>query len=145
MFDTTPTSCNREPALADVAYRGQPDHGWASLNLVRPLVLVLACAVGPTACVIKQGKLRPGLFINAANSRDPDPTRNFATTPDENMWAPEGGHAPSKAGSRSELVQTATAALAVIAAGTMPSLIWSGTFDENTWFETSSGEQAPPR
>jgi hypothetical protein len=111
---------------------------------MRPLPLLLACAIalGSAGCVIKQGKLRPGLFVNPNNSRDPDPTRNFAAPPEENPSAPEGGRAPSRGGSTSEIVQTATATLAVIAAGVMPSLIWTSTFDENSWFEPKPAD--PP-
>ena len=109
---------------------------------MQPLALMLACALGISGCVVKQGKLRPGLFIDPTNSRDPDPTRNFASPPEENSSAPEAGRTPSRPGSTSELVQTATATLAVILAGAIPSLIWTSTFDENKWFEPAPA-QAP--
>jgi hypothetical protein len=101
----------------------------------RACVLVCAVALGAGGCAIKQGKLRPGLFIDPQNSRDPDPTRNFAAQPEENPTAAEGGRAPQKTGGANEVVLTAAATVAVIAAGAMPSLIWTSTFEENAWFE----------
>jgi hypothetical protein len=107
------------------------------------LAVTYVVAHGLGGCVVKQGKLRPGLFINPNNSRDPDPTRNFAAPPEENPTAAEGGHAPSPTGSRSELVQTALATVAVVAAGAFPSLIWTTTFDENAWFESKPAVEQP--
>jgi hypothetical protein len=113
---------------------------------VRRLALILV--IGTSGCVIKQGKLRPGLFVDPQNSRDPDPTRNFAAPPEENPTAAEGGRAPARPGTN-EVVLTAVATVAVIAAGVMPSLIWTSTFDENTWFEHKpaqpAADEAPPR
>lgn len=116
---------------------------------MRPLAFVLACplVLGAGGCTVKHGKLRPGFFVNPTSSRDPDPTRNFTQQQEENPWAPEGERAPPPPGSKSELLQTAVATLAVIAAGVMPSLIWTSTFDESSWFESSpahrNAEQMP--
>jgi len=104
---------------------------------VRTLALLAcACTLATSGCVVKGGKLRPGLFVDPNNSRDPDPTRNFAAQPEENPTAAEGGKAPPRSGGPSETVQIAVATVAVIAAGAMPSLIWTSTFDENSWFES---------
>lgn len=113
---------------------------------MRSLVLLLASVLG-AGCTFKQGKLRPGFFVNPTSSRDPDPTRNFTEQQEHNPWISDAERAPPPPGSKNELLQTAAATLAVIAAGAMPSLIWTSTFDENSWFEPNAAqpatEQAP--
>lgn len=73
--------------------------------------------------------------------RDPSPTAPMIDTPMQNVWAPEQ-RAPAP-GSRSELIQRSIASIAAIAAGAMPAIVWSGTFDENRLF-VKSPEPAEP-
>lgn len=89
-------------------------------------------------------RIGPGALVSMTQQqerRDPNPTAPIIDTPMQNVWAPE--QRPPAPGSRSELIQRSIASIAAIAAGAMPAIVWSGTFDENRVFEKSP-EPAEP-
>jgi hypothetical protein len=112
---------------------------------MRPLAVWLSYSLlAASGCIaVTNGKVRPGLMRDfSRSSRDPDPTLNPNAEPTENPWMPEGEAAHPEVGSRSELVQTAAAAVAAIAAGAMPMIVFSGTFDENRLFDVPHSQPA---
>lgn len=110
--------------------------------------------VGPirvrvVACLLLAGcitnRIGPGVIVSMTQQqerRDPNPTAPIIDTPMQNVWAPEQG--PPTPGSRSELVQRSLASIAAIAAGAMPAIVWSGTFDENRLFDKSPKAEPAP-
>jgi hypothetical protein len=89
-------------------------------------------------------RIGPGVIVSMTRQqerRDPSPTAPIIDTPMRNVWAPEQQMTPP--GSRSEMIQRTVASIAAIAAGAMPAIMWSGTFDENRLF-VKSPEPAEP-
>ena len=116
----------------------------AGLNAVR--VLLLAVLVG--GCITN--RVAPGVLREDWNQprRDPDPTRNPTEEPTGNPWAseeearigppstaeePDESNAPSAAdGHTVEIAKRGAATfLAWAAAGWIPLVEWSGTFEED--------------
>lgn len=102
----------------------------------------LACLllVGCISNRIGVGALQP---MTRQERNDPDPRAPIYVPPNApNPWVTEQSAPP--AGSRAETAQRTAATIAAIAAGAIPAIMWSGTFDENRLFETQQAKPADP-